>query len=319
MDFFKKNLIFSTVIFICLLSFFVGSFLALNESGAIGEAEQEMSSAQARLKSLRFSDPAPSLENVEASAENVSQLQSALKAIREDLQRGDRLSISSDGIGVMAGVQQFISEYQRKSSGQVDANNEPAPISLPQDFAFGFQEYIDEAKPLTDPKRSAVLDQQRQILSYLMDKLIESRPASLVSVEREVLEQVEGQQSVQSFQIDKAISARVPGAIDTLAFRLSFTGYTDSLRSLLNNLAKFDLPIVVRSIDIQRKGEIKNTTASTNSNNLDSIFGAFGGSNDEEAPKEAQKPVISENISTFTVVLEFIEIVLPTDLASDKA
>ena len=316
MDFFKKNLIFSTVIFICLLSFFVGSFLALNESGAIGEAEQEMSSAQARLKSLRFSDPAPSLENVEASAENVSQLQSALKAIREDLQRGDRLSISSDGIGVMAGVQQFISEYQRKSSGQVDANNEPAPISLPQDFAFGFQEYIDEAKPLTDPKRSAVLDQQRQILSYLMDKLIESRPASLVSVEREVLEQVEGQ---QSFQIDKAISARVPGAIDTLAFRLSFTGYTDSLRSLLNNLAKFDLPIVVRSIDIQRKGEIKNTTASTNSNNLDSIFGAFGGSNDEEAPKEAQKPVISENISTFTVVLEFIEIVLPTDLASDKA
>ena len=316
MDFFKKNLIFSTAIVVCLLAFSVGSFLALNESGAIDKAEQEMKSAQARLKNLRFSDPSPSLENVEASAENVAQLQSALKTIREDLQRGDRLSFSSDGIGVMAGVQQFISEYQRKSSGQVDANDEPAPISLPQDFAFGFQEYIDEAKPLTDPKRSAVLDQQRQILSYLMDKLIESRPASLVSVEREVLEQVEGQ---QSFQIDKAISARVPGAIDTLAFRLSFTGYTDSLRSLLNNLAKFDLPIVVRSIDIQRKGEIKNTTASTNSNNLDSIFVAFGGGNDEEAPKEAQKPVISENISTFTVVLEFIEIVLPTDLASDKA
>jgi hypothetical protein len=100
---------------------------------------------------------------------------------------------------------------------------------------------------------------------------------------------------------------------------LSFTGYTDSLRSFLNNLARFDLPIVVRSIDIKRQGEIKNTTASTNSNNLDSIFGAFGGSDDEEAPKEAQKPVISENLSTFTVVLEFIEIVLPTDLAFDKA
>tara|TARA_B100001057_G_scaffold268273_1_gene268381 strand:+ start:2011 stop:2970 length:960 start_codon:yes stop_codon:yes gene_type:complete len=319
MDFFKKNLIFSVAIVVCLLTFFTGSFLAWNESGAISEAEQEMSSAQARLKNLRFFDPAPSIENVEASAENVAQLQSALNTIREDLQRGDRLSISSDGVGVMAGVQQFISDYQRKSSGQVDANNEPAPISIPQNFAFGFQEYIDEAKPLTDPKRSAVLDQQRQILSYLMDKLIEAKPASLVSVEREVLEQVESQQSIQSFQIDKAISARVPSAIDTLAFRLSFTGYTDSLRGFLNNLAKFDLPIVVRSIDIQRKGEIKNTTASTNSNNLDSIFGAFGGSNDEEVPKQAQKPVISENISTFTVVLEFIEIVLPTDLAFDKA
>ena len=319
MDFFKKNLIFSTVIIVCLLTFFTGSFLALNESGAIGKAEQEMKSAQANLKNLRFSDPAPSMENVEASAENVAQLQSALNAIREDLQRGDRLSISSDGIGVMAGVQQFISDYQRKSSGQVDVNNEPAPISLPQDFAFGFQEYIDEAKPLSDPKSSAVLDQQRQILSYLMDKLIEAKPTSLVSVEREVLEQVQIQQGGKSFQIDKAISSRVPGAIDTLAFRLSFTGYTDSLRSFLNNLAKFDLPIVVRSIDIQRQGGIKNTATSTNSNNLDSIFGAFGGSDDEEVPKEAQKPVISENLSTFTVVLEFIEIVLPTDLAFDKA
>jgi hypothetical protein len=302
-----------------LLTFFTGSFLALNESGAIGKAEQEMKSAQANLKNLRFSDPAPSMENVEASAENVAQLQSALNAIREDLQRGDRLSISSDGIGVMAGVQQFISDYQRKSSGQVDVNNEPAPIFLPQDFAFGFQEYIDEAKPLSDPKSSAVLDQQRQILSYLMDKLIEAKPTSLVSVEREVLEQVQSQQVGKSFQIDKAISSRVPGAIDSLAFRLSFTGYTDSLRSFLNNLAKFDLPIVVRSIDIQRQGGIKNTATSTNSNNLDSIFGAFGGSDDEEAPKEAQKPVISENLSTFTVVLEFIEIVLPTDLAFDKA
>jgi hypothetical protein len=319
MDFFKKNLIFSVVIVVCLLVFFAGSFLALKESGAIEKAEQEMTSAQARLKNLRFSDPAPSVDNVEASTENVAQLQSALNAIREDLQRGYRLSISTDGIGVMAGVQQFISEFQRKSSGQTDANNEPTPISLPQDFAFGFQEYIDEAKPLSDPKSSAVLDQQRQILSYLMDKLIEAKPASLVSVEREVLEQARSQQGGQSFQIDKAISARVPGAIDTLAFRLSFTGYTDSLRSFLNNLARFDLPIVVRSIDIKRQGEIKNTTASTNSNNLDSIFGAFGGSDDEEAPKEAQKPVISENISTFTVVLEFIEIVLPNDSSSDKA
>ena len=318
MDFFKKNLIFSVWIVVCVLAFFFGSFLALNESGAIVEAERKMSTAQARLKSLRFSDPSPSVENVEASADNVAQLQSALNAIREDLQRGYSLSISSDGIGVMAGVQQYISEYQLKSSGQVDTNNESASISLPQDFAFGFQEYIEEAKPLTDPKRSAVLDQQRQILSYLMDKLIEAKPASLVSVEREVLEQLEGQKSAQGFQIDKAISARVPGAVDTLAFRLSFTGYTDSLRSFLNNLAKFDLPIVVRSIDVQRQVGIKNTTESS-SNKLDSIFAALGENNDEEVSKEAQKPVISENISTFTVVLEFIEIVLPTDSASDKA
>ena len=320
MDFFKKNLIFSLAIIVCFLIFCAGSVLTIIESRAIGEAEQEMTSAEARLKNLRFFDPAPSTDNLDASTENVAQLKAALSTIRADLQRGDRLTTSSDGIGVMAGVQQYISNYQRRSSSLVDANNEPAPISFPQDFAFGFKEYIDEAKPLADPKRSAILDQQRQILSYLMDKLIDAKPVSLVSIQREVLEEVESQQKGQSFQIDEAISARVPGAIDTLAFELSFTGYTDSLRSLLNDLAKFDLPIVVRSIDIQRPTASKNTTTvSANNNNLDSIFGVFGGNDEEDAPKKAQKPVISENISTFTVVLEFIEIVLPTDSTSDKA
>ena len=307
------------MITICLLSFAAGSFLALDESGAIADAEREMTSTEARLKNLRFSDPAPSVENVEASSENVALLKSARDKIREDLQRGDRLTTSRDGIAVMAGVQQFISTYQRKSSELVeDTNNKPAPISLPQNFAFGFQEYIDEAKPLSDPKRSAVLDQQRQILSYLMDKLIEAKPTSIVSVQREFLEQGQGRQS-ESFQINEAVSARVPGAIDTLAFQLSFTGYTDSLRSFLNDLAKFDLPIVVRSIDVQRPNKSKSSTAVAANNDLDSIFGAFGGSIDDEAPKEAQKPVISENISTFTIVLEFIEIILSTDSAQDKA
>jgi len=319
MNFFKKNLIFSLVIATCLLVFIAGSYLALTESGAISEARQAMTSAEARLKNLCFSDPAPSAVNVEASKENVAQLKAALNAIRDDLQRGDRLKTSSDGIGVMAGVQQFISEYQRKSSEQVDSTNEPVPISLPQDFAFGFKEYIGEARPLVDPKRSTVLDQQRLILSYLMDKLFEAKPASIVSVSREFLEQGPSQKIGKSFQINNAISARVPGAIDTLAFELSFTGYTDSLRSFLNDLAKFDLPIVVRSIDIKRPTGSESTTLSTNKSNFDSIFGVFGESDDDETPKKEQKPVISENVSIFTVVLEFIEVVLPTDIAVDKA
>ena len=55
-------------------------------------------------------------------------------------------------------------------------------------------------------------------------------------------------------------------------------------------------------------------------NDLDTFFGVFDGGFNQElvAPEEAQKPVISENISTFTVVLEFIEIVLPAQSAVDK-
>ena len=137
----------------------------------------------------------------------------------------------------------------------------------------------------------------------------------------EVLEQkAEGSSSAKDFSIHPAITAKVPGAINTLAFRLAFTGYTDSLRRLLNDLAKFDLPIVVRSIEVDRPSGISTTTKVPSNNDLDSFFGVFdgGSSSDVEDPEEAQKPVISENISIFTVVLEFIEIALPDQSAVDK-
>jgi hypothetical protein len=270
---------------------------------------------------MRFADPAPTQENLEASARNVAELEAKLREIREDLEQGARMSSSTDGIGVMASIQQFISEYQREATALTDKGGEPLEIIVPDDFAFGFEQYIDEARMLEDEELIPVLDKQRQILSYLLDKLYGAKPESILAVEREVLElKAEGTGSTKSFAINPAITARVPGAIDTLAFGLTFTGYTDSLRGLLNDLAKFDLPIVVRSIEVERPSGSSTTAKVPDNNNLDAFFGVFdGGSNSEvAAPEEAQKPVISENISTFTVVLEFIEIVLPAEPAGDN-
>jgi hypothetical protein len=321
MGFIKKNLTFTIIVVVCILSFAVGAYLALAESGKIDQAKQNISSAESQLNNMRFADPAPTQENLEASARNVAELEAKLREIREDLEQGARMSSSTDGIGVMASIQQFISEYQREATALTDKGGEPIEIIVPDDFAFGFEQYIDEARMLEDEDLIPVLDKQRQILSYLLDKLYGAKPESILSVEREVLElKAEGTGSTKSFAINPAITARVPGAIDTLAFGLTFTGYTDSLRGLLNDLAKFDLPIVVRSIEVERPSGSSTTAKVPDNNNLDAFFGVFdGGSNSEvAAPEEAQKPVISENISTFTVVLEFIEIVLPAEPAGDN-
>ena len=321
MGFIKKNLTFTIIVVVCILAFAAGAYLALAESGKIDQAKQNISSAESQLNNMRFADPAPTQENVEASAKNVAELEAELREIRGDLEQGARMSASTDGIGVMAGIQQFISEYQREAAALTDKGGEPLEIIVPDDFAFGFEQYIDEARMLEDEDLIPVLDKQRQILSYLLDKLYGAKPESIVSVEREVLElKAEGTSSTKGFAINPAITARVPGAIDTLAFGLTFTGYTDSLRGLLNDLAKFDLPIVVRSIEVERPSGSLTTAKVPANNNLDAFFGVFdGGSNTKvEAPEEAQKPVISENISTFTVVLEFIEIVLPAQSAGDK-
>ena len=321
MGFIKKNLIFTIIIVFCILAFATGVYLAFDESGKIEQKKQKITVAESQLKTMRFADPAPTQENIEASAENVAELEAGLRKIRKDLEHGARITTSADGIEVMAGIQQFILRYQREAVTHTDDDGKSVGIIVPVDFAFGFEQYLDEATMLDDEELIPVLDKQRQILSYLLDKLYEAEPESIISVEREVLElKAEDAGSAKGFAIHPAITARVPGAINTLAFRLAFTGYTDSLRRLLNDLAKFDLPIVVRSIEVDRPSGISTTAKLPANNDLDTFFGVFdGGSNSEvKAPEEAQKPVISENISTFTVVLEFIEIALPAQSAVNK-
>ena len=321
MGFIKKNLTFTIIVAVCALVFVTGAYLAFAESSNVDQAKQKITSAESQLENMRFANPSPTPENVEASTENVAELAAELRKIREDFERGARITTSTDGIGVMAGIQQFISNYQREAAAHSDKDSDKAGIIVPDDFGFGFEQYLDEATMLDDDELIPVLDKQRQILSYLLNKLYDANPESIVSVQREALElKSEGAGSDKGFAINPAISARVPNAINTLAFGLTFTGYTSSLRELLNNLAKFDLPIVVRSIDVERPSGSRTTAKVPSNNNLDAFFGVFGDSADSEleVPEEAQKPVISENISTFTVVLEFIEIVLPVESSVDN-
>jgi hypothetical protein len=321
MAFIKKNLLFCILVAICLLAFAIGAFLAFQASGKVASAERQLSSARAELKSLENASPAPTAANVAASEENVDRLLAKLSQIRENLQRGSRLRTSTDGVAVMTAIQQYISDFQEEAESQIGPNGEPDPIETDEDFAFGFERYIDEATPLDDPVLNRRLDQQRQILSYLVNQLINSDPDSIESVQRELIEGTVGEGEEQKgFKVGPAISARVPGAIDTMAFSVTFTGYTTALRRFLNNLAKPELPIVVRRIEVERPSGSETIAAPTPDDALDSIFGGLGGNSTTDEPdpdRQAQEPVISENVSRFTVIVEFIEVVLPND-ADDK-
>ncbi len=339
MGLFKKNPVFCIFIALCLLVAAGGAYLAYRASSGVSEARSAVAVAERQLEGLRKAAPAPSAQNVEASAENVARLQAELDSIREDLRRGNRLQASTDGVGVMAAIQQFITEYQRRV-GNHRSDGEPAPIQTPENFAFGFDAYIDEATVPEDVSVVPVLDKQRQILGYILNQLIAADPQSIQAVEREIVELAspggdeerqnrQNGEAARGFTIGEAVSARVPGAIETMAFRVAFTGYTDVLRDFLNNLAAFKLPVVVRSIEVERPSGAETTAdAQEGRDQLDDIFSVFGGAGQtapetaseggESEPRQAQKPIIAENISRFIVTLEFIEIVLPSE-AEDSA
>lgn len=329
MDSIKKNPVFAAVMLICLLLFLAGSVLTFMAAGAVAKSDKKLQSAERNLEAAHRGEPAPSPENVEASAQNLAELIGQLKSIRADLERGAKLELSNDGVVVMASIQQFISEAGAKLEAHQEEDSatgemEAAPIAVAEDFAFGFDAYADAATIPADPRVVPLLDKQRLILSALVDKLIASHPESIERIEREALEASGPAQKIPgTFEIDSTVSARVPNAINTLAFKVSFKGYTESLRLFLNELAEFDLPIVVRSVEVERPAgkDTVDSKQAQKKDNLESIFGVFGMEDtaEEEAPAEAQKPVIVDNLSTFTLLLEFIEVVLPAETQTEES
>lgn len=327
MGLFKKNPIFILIVVLSVLVAISGGVLTFLQLGKISKAASAYKSAEQQYRSMAYAEPSPTDANVEASKENVDALAEDLANIRDDLKRGANLDVSSDGVVVMAAIQQYISEYQSATADHLGPDGEPAPISTPQNFAFGFDRYIGEASVPGNRDTIPLIDKQRQILKDILDKLIASNPKSIDAVAREEVEVAAStggntqNNENRGFRIDPAISARVPGAIETMAFKVSFTGYTQSLRLFLNAMTEFNLPVVVRSINVERVAKANEKKAAPR-NDLNSIFGVFGGqdtSATQEAPKPEAKPVISDNLSKYTLILEFIDIVLPAQVEEEPS
>jgi hypothetical protein len=332
----KKNPIFTLVAGACVLVFAGGCYMTFAQFGKVSKAESGVKSAQQQLSSLSNSDPAPSQYNLQASEQNVAQLSQDLESIRDNLKRGSRIEASEDGVRVMAGIQQYISEYQTKAAEHVKSTGTEeavvVPIETPDNFAFGFERYIGEASVPANKAVIPLLDKQRQILEYLMNNLIASDPKGIKSVNREWVEvdsassanNKAADESKTGFKISPEVSARVPGAIDTMAFRITFSGYTGSLRKFLNSLSQFDMPIVVRSVKVERAAPETANKRPAQNNNLDDIFSVFGGGSQKTETKEVEaapkaKPIFTEIVSDFTVIVEFIDIILPSEAEEEPS
>ena len=298
MKFFKRNFTFFMVCIGLVLLTVVLIILIFLESQKLSRAKMQIASADGQVKAIMFANPSPTNKNVKAARTNFEDLQMRLKSTYEDLQKGAYLETSEDGVRVISSILRYISDYKRRVDSYVDSNSKPAPIEVPDQFAFGFEKYF-QSTLIPEGEIVPFLDKQRQVLSYILDKLIDAGPSSIQSVRRE---EFHNSAKGNGFQIDPAISARVPDAIDTLAFQLVFTGYTPTLRKFLNSLAYFQLPVVVRSVEVSR----------ANSN----AKGLLGNIFKKELSNESddnKTPVVSEIESIFTVTLEFIEVIVPTD------
>ncbi len=305
-----------------LLLLFLGNIgLVVVASQAAGKSERVARTLVRDLESLLSLYPAPSEANLNLARADLEAFRNALETSLAIFDSANQLSVSSDAIEVLPKIQGLIVDFRREA-GRVG-------IAIPPEAAFGFDRYEESVEP--PPAESiSLLDKQIQILDYLIGILMTTSPEAIVDIEREYVEagdpntrdngvpvpEVDG-----TFAIDEAVTARIPETVHTLAFRLTFSGYTESLRRLLNTLGKFEYPLVVRSVGVRPTTEDRRQRAGSINATGGSPFASLFGSSDEAVrPDEggeegvlAQLPIIEDNLSEYSVTVEYIEVVLNLD------
>ncbi len=265
MDAIKRYPIFSAVLIVCLLTFATEAFFLWFYNSKARAAEKNFTSAVHDRDKTLVLDPAPTADNLAKAKDNVTNLRKQLDDVIGSLQSKGSSTVlgdpPSDGAVLQAQINSYVVGLRQDAKKQ--------DVLLPaSDFAFGMDQYIGPVSP-PPPDKVALVYKQMKVLEYLLHNLIftardpdlEKQHMMISAVLREDV-MVSGNSTQETpgrggnavpkgtFVIDPQVSARVPGAIETLAFQISFIAKSDALRKLLNELSKFTLPLVVRSIEV---------------------------------------------------------------------
>lgn len=324
MGFVKKNPFCSAFLVLAAVVFGALVFLYLQEQKKVNEAKTSLDRQVSQLRAVDSGVPYPlgsgetaivfpSAENLETLRERLSRLDDDLGQIEESvaLRAENYFQPPASEFTFLPKIQGYINEFEERAE-----SGEP-PIELADNLAFGFRSYAGAAE--TPPEAFIpILDKQKQILAYVLELLYAAGPSRINAVRREPVELANLTEQARQerlrggrgdfFQINELVTAETD-FIDTLAFELVFEGYTDTLRQVLNGLARFELPIVVRAIEV-RPAEIR-FAGQRRASSPDDIFGVFEmpeGEAETESENASREPVLTQIASEFRVVLEYIEV-----------
>jgi hypothetical protein len=322
---FKSNPIYYSVLGVLGLAALAAGWGIYDRHAASEKSAALLVQKRNELNALQAVNPVPSEASKAAVEADLLRTEAALAKMRAELKGSGPFAENlrttrapSEPTDVFFNLETFVERTRQKA--------EAAKVKVKADERFGFYTY-----DRTGPDRDLIpqVFKQRQVVEYLVDALIEAKPSELLAVNRErpltkaaLAAIAAGQPAPQSttgaaaannpankdfFDIDPRISARVPGFVGASAFRLTFISETESLRVLLNKLAGFELPLVVRSVEVEPMPKTQSSTAPAQSNSLSSIFGNTTPSIPAALPEP--KPLVEKVLSKFTVTVELIDLV----------
>lgn len=277
-----------------------------SRSQTAAKTERRRNQLRAEWAAMRTLTPAPTADSTARLEAELTEAQATLARMRAALAGHGGAKETGEGAG--AGAATTRTEAYFEVASFVERLRERARrngVRLRADEYFGFATHAHEGP---DPDILPTVRRQHEMAEFVLGALMDNRVQQIVSVQRERPKPVgasdtnaadgttgrgtsasagSGERGVAAdfFDVDARGSARVPGFVDTLAMRVVFVGETDVLRALLNKLAAFERPIVVRAVEAE---PAETTTAAP-------VAGA-------------SVPLVARRATRFTVTVEYVEL-----------
>ncbi len=315
MIWFKRNPILSAVLILLVTAIGTEAWLLLQARQHARHAQIALEQKKQERSWLVRQSPAPSAKSQQAieaemtvAKNTIAELRAALKGTEPDWLAKPAPAKSIDAYFDIAA---FVDKMRMQAARM--------QVVIKPDEHFGFATHANEG-PEAD-LLTAVF-RQRLILQRLLDEVLTARPRALLAVQREQpLTSAQrrarysplpaGNSAVTNpaavsashrvnvpadfFTPESRLSLERPGVVITEAFRLEFTGQTPALRVLLNSLATFKVPLIVRGVTV----ELLNTA----------LLVAADSASLEVAINVAPVPLVTQNLSKFVVVVECVELI----------
>jgi hypothetical protein len=287
---------------------------------AATRADRQLRQRQAQWKALRSAEPAPTAAVADALEQRVRQSEKAVAALKAQLGLSHTDAVRAAPVppqraDAFFAIAQFV-EAQRAAARRVG-------VIVPENATFSFGSYANSGP---DDADLALVNRQQMVVERILGSLWAVRPLRLTRLEREdpEVKRATGESATTTTTTTLATGRRSgrmedyfafpaerslarSGFVSTLAFRVGFTGKTGTLRRFLAEIDELDVPVVVRSVEVEAAG--KDGRGSGGTRSLAELFRdeENPGTNANEAAEAAAVPIIASNTSEFLVVLEYLD------------
>lgn len=275
--------------------------LLLRFRRAAQTAAATLATRQREWRTLAALRPPPTPVGAEAVAADCARAAAQLEALEDEFGNCAEAAASpaDRGPGPTSGADEFFELARLIQSLRQQA--EAAGVQLRSGEQFGFSAYAHQGP---GPALVAGVRRQRRVIGYLIGALCAAGPKQLLAVQRtwpgaaaaapsRAPLDADAAEGPDLFVLDSRLELREPGLLETDGVRLVFTGYTASLRRLLNRLAGSGLPFVVRSVEVEPVASAKP--------------GRTAGTIGDEPPLQIVRP----GLSRFTVAVEHVALRTP--------